>query len=77
MSEQDDKNVDRVYKKFLALECLDSEEGGLKSVLGDYWHESQWDGRYDDISEKEYKDTLEIHKKQRRSFLDRMKISLD
>jgi hypothetical protein len=76
MSEQDDR-VDKIYKRLLEDECVDTEENGLKSVLVDYWHESQWDGRYDDISEKEYNETLEIHKKQRRSLLDRMKISLD
>jgi len=61
------KLVEELYKELL---LADAPEQMSSTSLGDYYiPEKYWDDRYDNISQEEWLETLEIHARQREKLL--------
>ncbi len=67
-----DKEVEELYKDLLlesAKETLDEDQ--QETPLGSSWSDIFWNDKYDTISEEEWLETLEIHRRKRREKIEK------
>lgn len=66
-----DEQIEELYKEYLYISYLG--EGFEKNTsIGEMWSPLNFDEEFDSITKEEYTETSEIHKRHRRSCIERL-----